>query len=151
MRLAIASDHGGFQLKQMLVNHLKALGHDVLDLGTDSDQSVDYPHFAENLCRAVLAEKAERGILICGTGIGMAITANKFKGIYAAICTNEFMARMAREHNDSNVLCLGGRVLGDDLAKSIVETWVNTSPDHSERHARRRAQISMIEKTWSQT
>ncbi len=143
-RLAIASDHGGFELKRLLTEHLRALDYEVLDLGTDGLESVDYPDFAEKLCRAILDGKAERGILVCGTGIGMSITANKFNGIYAALCTNEFMARMSREHNDSNVLCLGARVLGDEVAKGIVEVWLNTSFAGG-RHTRRTDRIRALE------
>jgi len=143
-RLAIASDHGGLELKRRLVEYLEARDYEVLDLGTDSPESVDYPDFAEKLCRAIFDGKADRGILICGTGIGMSITANKFKGIYAALCTNEFMARMSREHNDSNVLCLGGRVLGDEAAKGIVEVWLNT-PFAGGRHTRRTDKIKEME------
>ncbi len=144
-RLAIASDHGGFELKRVLIEHLRASDYEVLDLGTEGPASVDYPDFAERLCKAILAGQAERGILICGTGIGMSITANKFKGIYAALCTNEFMARLSREHNDSNVLCLGGRVIGDEVAKGIVDVWLNTSFAGG-RHSRRTGKIRAIEK-----
>ena len=143
-RLAIASDHGGLELKRRLVDYLEALDYEVLDLGTDSPESVDYPDFAAKLCQAILDGKADRGILLCGTGIGMSITANKCKGIYAALCTNEFMARMSREHNDSNVLCLGGRVLGDEAAKGIVEVWLNT-PFSGGRHTHRVGKIKAIE------
>ena len=143
-RLAIASDHGGLELKRALIEHLRASEYEVLDLGAEGPGSVDYPDFAEKLCKAILAGRAERGILICGTGIGMSITANKFKGIYAALCTNEFMARMGREHNDSNVLCLGGRVLGDEVAKGIVDVWLNTS-FAGDRHTRRTGKIRAIE------
>ncbi|RLC44092.1 MAG: ribose 5-phosphate isomerase B [Candidatus Coatesbacteria bacterium] len=144
-RVLIASDHGGFELKRALIEHLRILDYEVVDLGTEGPASVDYPDFAGKLCKAILAGDAERGILICGTGIGMSITANKFKGIYAALCTNEFMARMARNDNDSNVLCLGGRVLGGEVAKGIVEVWLNTSFGGG-RHARRTGKIRAIEK-----
>lgn len=143
-RVVIASDHGGVELKRALIEHLRALDYEVLDLGTEGPASVDYPDFAEMLCKAILAGQAERGILVCGTGIGMSITANKFKGIYAALCTNEFMARMSREHNDSNVLCLGGRVLGDEVAKGIVEVWLNTAFGGG-RHTGRIGKIKAIE------
>ena len=145
-RLAIASDHGGFELKRILSDFLKTQGHEVLDLGTGGSESVDYPDFAAKLCKAILEGRAERGILICGTGIGMSIAANKFKGIYAAVCTNEFMARMSREHNDSNVLCLGARVLGDEVAKGIVEVWLST-PFAAGRHTRRTGKIKALEES----
>jgi len=144
MKIAIASDHGGLELKRVLCGFLEGGEHDVLDLGTHTSESVDYPDFAGKLCRAILAGEAERGILVCGTGIGMSITANKFKGIYAALCTNEFMARMSREHNDSNVLCLGGRVIGDEVAKGIIDVWLKTDFAGG-RHTRRTGKIKAIE------
>ena len=143
-KLVIASDHGGFELRRLLSDFLEAEGHEVLDLGTDGPESVDYPDFAARLCKAVLKGEAERGVLICGTGIGMSIAANKHKGIYAALCTNEFMARMSREHNDANVLCIGARVLGDEVAKSIVEAWLGAQFGGG-RHTRRTDKIKALE------
>ena len=124
MKIAIGADHGGFELKQTLAAKLRHLGHEVIDLGTDSAASVDYPDFADQVCALVLDGKAQCGILVCGTGIGMSMAANRYRGIRAALCNNEYSARMSREHNNANVLCLGDRVLGKGLAESIVEGWV---------------------------
>lgn len=124
MKIAVGADHAGFPLKEKIKEFLEKKGYEVLDMGTYSTESVHYPNFAEKVARAVQKGEADRGILICGTGIGMSITANKFKGIRAALCTNEYMARMSRRHNDANVLCLGERVLGVELALSIVEAWL---------------------------
>lgn len=126
MRIAIGSDHGGIDLKQILVPKIEALGHTVIDLGCNSDESVDYPDFAEKVCAKVISGEADGGILVCGTGIGMSMAANRYRGIRAALCDNEYMARMSREHNDANVLCLGDRVLGKGLAENIVDVWLNT-------------------------
>ena len=123
MKIAIGSDHGGFELKKSLVAKLSSLGHEVSDLGCDSDTSVDYPDFADQVCAQVLEGKA----LVCGTGIGMSMVANRHRGIRAALCHNEYTARLSREHNDANILCLGDRVLGKGLAASIVDAWLRSS------------------------
>lgn len=136
MEIAIGADHGGFELKQTLVAKLNDLGHGVIDLGTDSAASVDYPDFAEQVCDQVLNGKAQYGILVCGTGIGMSMAANKYRGIRAALCDNEYSARMSREHNNANILCLGDRVLGKGLAENIVEVWLSASFEGG-RHQRR--------------
>ncbi len=136
MKIAIGSDHGGFGLKQALADKLSGLGHEVLDLGADSAGSVDYPDFADLVCAHVLDGSAEYGILVCGTGIGMSMAANRYRGIRAALCTDEYSARMSREHNDANVLCLGDRVMGKGMAESIVEVWLSTSFSAG-RHMRR--------------
>ncbi|OQX09334.1 MAG: ribose 5-phosphate isomerase B [Desulfobulbaceae bacterium A2] len=136
MRIAIASDHGGFALKQEVLALLRDLGHEVHDLGCDSSQSVDYPNFAQAVCDAVGEGKSERGILICGTGIGMSIAANRDRRIRAALCHDAFTARLSREHNDANVLCLGGRVLGSAVALDMVGIFVDT-PFSGGRHQRR--------------
>ena len=136
MRIAIGADHGGFELKQALVQKLSDMGHEVIDLGTDSAASVDYPDFSAQVCSQVLDGKAQFGILVCGTGIGMSMAANKYRGIRAALCDNEYSARMSREHNNANVLCLGDRVLGKGLAESIVEVWLSSSFEGG-RHQRR--------------
>ena len=136
MRIAIGADHGGFELKQILVAKLNDMGHEVSDLGTDSAASVDYPDFSDQVCNQVLDGKAQFGILVCGTGIGMSMAANKYRGIRAALCDNEYSARMSREHNNANVLCLGDRVLGKGLAESIVEIWLSASFEGG-RHQRR--------------
>ena len=135
-RVALASDHAGFELKEIIKEHLSSRDVALVDLGTDSTRSVDYPDFARKVCEAVLTRNAEKGILICGTGIGMSIMANRYKGIRGAQCHDHFTARAARSHNDSNVLVLGGRILGIDLAKDIVDTWLDT-PFEGGRHEKR--------------
>ncbi len=145
MKVAIGSDHAGFHLKEKIKEFLLSKGHEVLDFGTNSEDSTHYPIFARDVALAVQRGEADRGILVCGTGIGMSITANKFKGIRAALCLNEYMARMSRLHNDANVLCLGDRVLGVELALSIVEVWIET-PFEGGRHLKRIDLIKEIEK-----
>ncbi|MDA8417952.1 MAG: ribose 5-phosphate isomerase B [Desulfobacteraceae bacterium] len=126
MRVAIGCDHGGIDIKRQILRQLSHDQHQALDLGCDSNESVDYPAYAQAVCRAILDGKAERGILICGTGIGMSMVANRFAGIRAALCHELFTARMSREHNDANVLCLGARVVGPGLIYEIVATWLAT-------------------------
>jgi len=144
MHVVIGSDHGGLALKGAVKQHLAELGHQITDVGTHSDESVDYPDFGRMVAVMVAGAEAERGIVICGTGIGISITANKIKGIRAALCTNEYMARMSRRHNDANVLALGGRVLGVDLALAIVDAFL-TEPFDGGRHERRLAKITALE------
>ena len=140
MRIAIGADHAGFQLKEALIKGVLA-PYEVMDLGTHSPhEPVDYPEYAFAVAEAVADERAEYGILVCGTGIGMAMAASRVPGIRAATCTNVYMARMARAHNDANVLCLGGRVLGVGLAEEIVRVFLAT-PFAGGRHARRLALI----------
>jgi len=136
MRLAAASDHAGFPLKNHLVAWLRAHGHEVVDLGTHSAESTDYPDFAHELARRVVAGEFERGLLVCGSGIGMSIAANRHAGVRAARCLSEYDARMARAHNDANVLALGERVTGVGLAEAILETFLATAFEGG-RHARR--------------
>ena len=126
MKIAIGSDHGGFELKQMLVEKLASSGHEVSDLGCNSNDSVDYPDFADQVCEQVLDGKVQYGILVCGTGIGMSMAANRNQGIRAALCHTEYSARMSREHNDANILCLGARVTGPGVVEEIVATWLET-------------------------
>ena len=132
-QVVIASDHGGFGLKGHLIAHLLKKGYEVLDMGCYCADRCDYPDYAKKLCRIVLKQK-NPGILICGTGIGMSIVANKQKGIRAALCHNTFTAQMAREHNDANVLCLGGRVLKEKEAKKIVDVFLKTDFSNEARH-----------------
>ena len=139
----IASDHGGFALKKVILNYLKKKKIRYEDLGTNSLESVDYPDIAQKLCKKVLESKS-KGILICGAGIGMGIAANRFKGIRAAVCTNEYMARMAIRHNNANVLCLGARVLGDEIAKEIVDAFLS-SKFEAGRHKRRVLKLDKID------
>jgi ribose 5-phosphate isomerase B len=139
--VAIAADHGGFDLKSILVAELQALGHEVVDLGTMTRESVDYPDFAEAVAGALREGRATRGVLICGTGIGMSIAANRHRAIRAALVHDETTARLARQHNDANVLVLGGRLLGPEVAKDCLKTFFKTSFDGG-RHARRVAKLS---------
>ena len=133
MKVAIGCDHGGFDLKKNIISVLRELGHDVEDQGCDSSDSVDYPNFAKAVSALVKEGVCERGILICGTGIGMSMAANRIPGIRAALCHEMFSARMSREHNDANILCLGARVIGPGLAQEIVRTWM-TSDFSGGRH-----------------
>jgi ribose 5-phosphate isomerase B len=140
IRLVLACDHGGYPLKEELKHVLTAADMTVEDLGTNSGDSVDYPEFAHALCHAILAGDADLGVLVCGTGLGMSMAANRHRGIRAALCTDPYMARMAREHNDANVLCLGGRVVGPSLAAEIVQAFVQ-GRFGGDRHARRIGKI----------
>lgn len=126
MRIAIGSDHGGFQLKEILVDLLVKMAHDVDDHGCDSEESVDYPSFANSVSEKVGRGDADAGILVCGTGIGMSIAANRNRKIRASLCHDEYSARMSREHNKANILCLGARVIGSGLAQEIVKVWLAT-------------------------
>ena len=126
MKISIGCDHGGYELKAEIVDLLKFLGHEVDDQGTSTADSVNYPDFADAVCNQVREHGAHRGILICGTGIGMSMVANRHRGIRAALCHELFTARMSREHNDANVLCLGARVVGPGLALAMVEKWLET-------------------------
>ncbi|MGB9710240.1 MAG: ribose 5-phosphate isomerase B [Thermodesulfovibrio sp.] len=145
MKVAIGSDHAGFELKETVSHMLKNIGYEVVDMGTGSSCSVDYPDYAEAVAKAVSEGAVERGILICGTGIGMSIVANKFKNVRAALCNDLFTAKMSRLHNDANILCIGGRVVGKDLAMEIVNVWFNTSFEGG-RHIRRLEKINLIER-----
>lgn len=140
--IAIGSDQGGFELKQEILKHLEARGLEYKDFGSYDNKSVDYPIYGKAVAEAVAAGQCDKGILVCGTGIGISITANKVKGIRAALCTDCFMAEATRLHNDANVLALGGRVVGVGLALKIVDTFLDTEFSGEERHARR---IGMIE------
>jgi ribose 5-phosphate isomerase B len=139
--IAIASDHGGFELKTVLVEELKAAGHSVLDLGTMSSDSVDYPDFADALAKTIGDGRAGRGVLLCGTGIGISMAANRHRGIRAAVCRDVTETRLARQHNDANVLCMGGRVTGPEVAKDCLRTFLETKFEGG-RHARRIAKFS---------
>jgi len=146
MKIAIGSDHAGFGLKEDLLEHLKGLNHDIVDCGTDTTASVDYPDFGEKVSKMVSSGEVERGILICGTGLGMSMVANKFPNVRAALCNDLFSAKMSRLHNDANVLVLGGRIIGKDLAAEIVRTWMSTAFE-GDRHMRRLNKIKKIEET----
>lgn len=144
MKIAVASDHAGFRLKVELVDFLRSKGHEVIDLGPYEDTKVDYPDYARLVASKVGHKEVDRGVLICGTGLGMAVVANKFKGVRAVVALNEFMARQSRGHLDANVLCLGARVLGDELAKAILEVWLEAGFDGG-RHALRLEKVQKIE------
>ena len=139
---AIGSDHGGFALKEEIKKHLEERGIEYRDFGTYSEESCDYPVYGRAVARAVADGECDRGIIVCGTGIGISIAANKVGGIRAALCTDCFMAEMARLHNDANILALGARVVGAGLALKIVDTFLDTGFSDGERHKRR---ISLIE------
>ncbi len=143
-RIVIGADHGGYELKNAIKEHLERQGFEVLDVGTNSGESCDYPIYAHALCKEIQAGNYPLGILVCGTGIGMSLAANKHKGIRAACCENTFSARFTRLHNDSNVLCLGARVLGEGLALDMVDLFVNTEFEGG-RHATRVGLITDIE------
>jgi ribose 5-phosphate isomerase B len=144
MKIIAAADHGGFNLKNLLVERLKKAGHDVTDIGTQSPESTDYPDYAHKVATAVAEGTAERGLLVCGSGVGMAIAANRHKGVRAVNCSDTFTARFSRMHNDANILTLGERVVGPGLAADIVDLWLATpfSKDES-RHAARVAKIEL--------
>lgn len=140
--IAIGSDHGGFELKKKLMEHLSERGLEYKDFGTYSSASCDYPVYAKAVARAVASGECDRGILICGTGIGVSMTANKVHGIRAALCGDCFSAEATRQHNNANILCMGARVVGEGLALKIADTFLDTPFSNDERHIRR---ISMIE------
>ena len=146
MKIAIGSDHAGFGLKEEVLALLKRLSFDIIDCGTNDTSSVDYPDFGEKVSRLVSAGEVDRGILICGTGIGMSMVANKFPNVRASLCNDLFSAKMSRLHNDANVLVLGGRIIGKDLAAEIVTTWMST-PFEGDRHLKRLHKIKKIEET----
>ncbi len=143
--IAIASDHGGFALKNTLIERMRERGDAFEDLGCYTEERVDYPAYAEAVARGVADGTYERGVLVCGTGIGMSIAANKIPGIRAALCADCYSAQMTREHNDSNILCLGGRTLGPALAMRILDIWLDTPFSGAEHHARRIARIGALE------
>ncbi len=148
LRIAVGSDHAGYEgppyYKPELMAHLGVQGHDVINCGTDSAESVDYPDVAERVCQMVLHHEADVGILVCGSGIGMAMTANRIRGIRAAACVNTDMARLSREHNHANVLCLGTRLTSLDECKDIVDVWLEQPNSDADRHKRRVAKIDNI-------
>lgn len=144
MKVAIASDHGGFELKESLKRHLDEKNIEYIDCGTDSEASCDYPDFAEKACTLVQRKEVTYGVLICGTGIGMCIAANKMKGIRAALCGDTFSAHFTRAHNDANVLTLGARVIGPGLAEFILDEFLGTDFEGG-RHARRIEKIARLE------
>ena len=149
MKIAVACDHSGFPLKRAILETVRAAGHEVLDLGTDSAEPVDYPDYAEKLGRLIQSGQAERGILLCGSGVGACIAANKMQGVYACVCHDTYSAHQGVEHDDMNVLCIGTRIIGPEPAKEIVTAFlaarfVGNDPGQ-ERHARRVGKIRNLE------
>ncbi|GGG85134.1 ribose 5-phosphate isomerase B [Paenibacillus radicis (ex Gao et al. 2016)] len=145
MKIAIGADHGGYRLKDVIVPYLESLGHEIEDLGCDCSQSVDYPDYALPVADRVASGQADRGILICGTGIGMSIAANKVAGIRCALVHDLFSAQATREHNDTNVLAMGERVIGPGVAQEIVRIWLETPFSGGERHVSRLNKVNQIE------
>ncbi len=146
MRIAIASDHAGFILKQDLVKNLEGLGHTVIDLGTNSEAPVDYPDYAAAIAKAVLGGTAERGVLICGSGVGASVAVNKFRGIRAAVCHDTYSAHQGVEHDNMNVLVLGSRVIGVELAHELVTAFLRAIFSGEERHVRRLNKVKAMDK-----
>jgi ribose 5-phosphate isomerase B len=149
VRIAIGADHAGFEMKRDLVGYLAGAGHEVLDLGTDSTAPVDYPDISETVSQAVRNGQADRGIIVCGSGAGAAIAACKFPGIRASVCHDAYSARQAVEHDDLNVLCLGSRVIGPSLARTLADVFLAATFSGDERHAKRVAKIEKIESRYS--
>jgi ribose 5-phosphate isomerase B len=143
MKYYIAADHAGIEIKRFVKELFEARGHEVEDLGPNTADRVDYPDYAAKVCEAVLANKETKGVLICGSGIGMSMAANKFDGIRAALCHNEYSAMMARQHNDANILCIGERVSGYGMVESIVDAW-NSNEFEGGRHAKRVEKINKL-------
>ena len=144
--IGIASDHGGFDLKANIISFLRELGYELSDMGPENSDSVDYPDYGIKIAQAITKNKVSRGIVICGTGIGMSIVVNRFSGIRGALCSDIFTAKLSREHNDSNILIMGGRVVDHNLAKEIVRVWLNTRFEGG-RHLKRLDKISKLDKS----
>ncbi|MFS0725815.1 ribose 5-phosphate isomerase B [Paenibacillus sp. 1P07SE] len=149
MKIAIGADHAGYRLKDVVIPFLESLGHEVQDFGCSCEQSVDYPDYALEVCNQVIEGTAERGILICGTGIGMSIAANKIPGIRCALTHDLFSAKATREHNDTNVLALGERVIGPGVAQEIIRIWLETPFSEGERHIGRVGKVKALEDKYS--
>lgn len=143
MKIAVGADHAGWELKDKLALHLKELGHEVIDMGTNGGQSVDYPSYAGLVCDQILSGQAEKGLLICGTGIGMAMAANRRPGIRAANCHDILMARLSRGHNNSNILTMGARIIAYEMAAAITDAWLE-APYEGDRHNRRLAMLDAV-------
>jgi len=152
MRIAIGSDHAGFHLKESLLDVLRDDGHEVVDVGTDSDQAVDYPDFTEAVAVAVRGHEVDRGVMICGSGVGASVAANKVQGIRAAVCHDTYSAHQGVEHDDMNVLVLGARIVGASLATELVDAFLGATFSGDERHLRRMAKVARLEaRDWSDT
>ena len=148
MIIAVASDHAGFPLKERVIEIARSLGHEAVDLGTCSTEPVDYPDFAEAIAHAVLNGRAERGILLCGSGVGACVAANKFRGIRAGTCHDTFSAHQCVEDDNANVLCLGARVIGPEVAIEIVRAYLGARFSGAERHVRRLAKVAVFEENF---
>ncbi len=150
MKVAVGADHAGFVLKQEVAALLRKDGHEVVDLGTHSTEAVDYPDYAEAVGMAVLAGRAERGVLVCGSGVGASVAANKIPGIRAAVCHDMYSAHQGVEHDDMNVLVLGGRIVGPAVVPELVRAFMGAEFTNEERHLRRLAKVKAIEKRYTQ-
>jgi RpiB/LacA/LacB family sugar-phosphate isomerase len=151
MRIAIGADHAGFELKQVIGNDLRHLGHEVIDVGTGSGEPVDYPDYAEAVGKVILDAKADRGVLVCGSGVGASVAANKLPGIRAALCHDTYSARQGVEHDDMNILVLGGRVIGAELARELLRAFLAAGFSKEERHRRRLEKIKALEKRYGKS
>jgi RpiB/LacA/LacB family sugar-phosphate isomerase len=151
MRIVVGADHAGFELKQSLAAYLRERGHEVIDKGTDSTEAVDYPDFAEAVGKALVAGQAERAVLICGSGVGASVSANKIPGVRAAVCHDSYSARQGVEHDDMNVLVLGARIVGVELARELVNHFLAAKFSDEERHRRRVAKIKALERRYGKT
>src|ERR1051326_6912567 len=149
MKIAIGSDHAGFQLKVAVGDLLRSLGHEVLDVGAFNENPSDYPDFAEAVAAAVIDKKVERGVLICGSGVGASVAANKIFGVRAGLCHDSYSAHQGVEHDDINVLVLGARVIGSELARELAKTYLNARFSGAERHVRRLEKVKRLEKTFA--
>ena len=145
MRIAVAADHAGYPLKDTVIEAIRALGHTVLDLGTDSTLSVDYPDYAEKAGLAMVRGEADRAVVVCGSGVGACIAGNKIVGVYACLCHDTYSAAQGVEHDQMNMLCLGARIIGSELAIQIVQSFLNAQPSDDPRHLRRVGKIKAIE------
>ena len=151
MRIVVGADHAGFELKQILAAYLRDRGHEVIDKGTDSTAAVDYPDFAEAVGKALIDGEAERAVLICGSGVGASVAANKIPGIRAAVCHDSYSARQGVEHDDMNVLVLGARIVGVELARELVNNFLAAKFSAEERHRRRVGKITALERRYGKT
>jgi RpiB/LacA/LacB family sugar-phosphate isomerase len=151
MRIVIGADHAGFELKEILAVYLRQRGHEMVDIGTHSDAPVDYPDFAEALCQAILDGRGERGVLICGSGVGASVAANKIPGIRAGLCHDSYSARQGVEHDDMNVLVLGARVIGTAVARELTDQFLAAKFTGEERHVRRLEKIRALEKRYGKS
>jgi ribose 5-phosphate isomerase B len=149
MKISLGADHGGYSLKKILRPYLEKQGHEIIDVGTDSEDAVDYPDYAEKVSQAVLSGEAERGIMICGSGVGAVVAANKIPGIRAGLSHDTFSAHQGVEDDDVNLLCLGARVIGSQLAFEVVDVWLKARFSGAERHVRRKEKVLALEKRYA--